>query len=120
DVGGPSMLRAAAKNHQYVLPVVDPKDYSSVIEMLRNGAVAEELRREFAAKVFTHVADYDAAIASFLTPRDAGMPARINLSLDRIMALRYGENPHQQAALYAAEEPRGIRDLRQLQGKELS
>src|SRR5207344_129737 len=58
--------------------------------------------------------------ASFLTPRDAGMPARINLSLDRIMPLRYGENPHQQAAVYAAEEPRGIRDLRQIQGKELS
>ena len=114
------MLRAAAKNHQYVLPVIDPKDYSVVLDMLRNGGVAEDLRREFAAKVFTHVADYDAAIASFLTPRDDGMPARINLSLDRIMPLRYGENPHQQAALYAAEEPRGIRDLRQLQGKDLS
>lgn len=120
DVGGPSMLRAAAKNHQYVLPVVDPKDYPVVLEMLRNGTVAEECRREFAAKVFTHVADYDAAIASFLTHPDDRMPARINLSLERVMPLRYGENPHQQAALYAAEEPRGIRDLRQLQGKELS
>jgi len=120
DVGGPSMLRAAAKNHQYVLPVVDPKDYPGVLEMLRGGGVAEECRREFAAKVFTHVADYDAAIAGFLTHPDDRMPARINLSLERIMPLRYGENPHQQAALYAAEEPRGIRDLRQLQGKELS
>jgi len=120
DVGGPSMLRAAAKNHQYVLPVVDPKDYPSVLEMLRNGSVADECRREFAAKVFTHVADYDAAIAGFLTHPDDRMPARINLSLERILPLRYGENPHQQAALYAAEEPRGIRDLRQLQGKELS
>jgi phosphoribosylaminoimidazolecarboxamide formyltransferase/IMP cyclohydrolase len=88
--------------------------------MLRSGAVAEECRREFAAKVFTHTADYDAAIAGFLTYPDDRMPARINLSLERIMPLRYGENPHQQAALYAAEEPRGVRDLRQLQGKELS
>jgi phosphoribosylaminoimidazolecarboxamide formyltransferase/IMP cyclohydrolase len=70
--------------------------------------------------VFSHVADYDAAIAGYLTAPDADMPARINLSLERIMPLRYGENPHQKAALYATEEPRGIRDLRQLQGKELS
>jgi phosphoribosylaminoimidazolecarboxamide formyltransferase/IMP cyclohydrolase len=120
DVGGPTMLRAAAKNHQYIIPVVDPKDYSVVLGMLQNGDVPQEVRRDFAAKVFTHLADYDAAIAGYLTRPDDRMPARINLSLERIMPLRYGENPHQQAALYAAEEPRGIRDLRQLQGKELS
>ncbi|HEX9893863.1 MAG TPA: bifunctional phosphoribosylaminoimidazolecarboxamide formyltransferase/IMP cyclohydrolase, partial [Gemmatimonadales bacterium] len=120
DVGGPSMLRSAAKNHHYVIPVVDPKDYPVVLGMLQSGAVSDEHRREFAAKVFTHVADYDAAIAGYLTRPDDRMPARINLSLERVMPLRYGENPHQQAALYAAEEPRGIRDLRQLQGKELS
>jgi phosphoribosylaminoimidazolecarboxamide formyltransferase/IMP cyclohydrolase len=120
DVGGPSMLRAAAKNHQYVVPVVDPKDYDLVLRMLEQGSIPDHQRREFAAKVFTHVADYDAAIAGYLTRPDDRMPARINLSLERVMSLRYGENPHQQAALYAAEEPRGIRDLRQLQGKELS
>ena len=120
DVGGPSMLRSAAKNHQYVIPVVDPKDYDVVLGMLQSGGIPAADRRELAAKVFTHVADYDAAIAGYLTRPDDRMPGRINLSLERVMSLRYGENPHQQAALYAAEEPRGIRDLRQLQGKELS
>ncbi len=120
DVGGPSMLRAAAKNHEHIVPVVDPKDYPVVLDMLRQGNVPAECRREFAAKVFTHVADYDAAIAAYLTRPDDRMPARINLALERFMPLRYGENPDQQAALYAAEEPRGIRDIRQLQGKELS
>lgn len=120
DVGGPSMLRAAAKNHAFVLPVVDPKDYDTVLEMLRNGAVPPECRREMAAKVFSHTADYDAAIAGYLTAPEDRLPARINLSVERLMPLRYGENPNQKAALYGTEEPRGIRDLRQLQGKELS
>lgn len=120
DVGGPSMLRAAAKNYESVLPVVDPKDYPIVLDMLRDGTASRECRRALAAKVFGHAADYDAAIAAYLTAPDDHMPARLNLSLDRVMPLRYGENPHQRAALYATEEPRGIRDLRQLQGKELS
>jgi len=120
DIGGPSMLRSAAKNHEHVIAVVDPRDYPVVLEMLRGGELSAECRREFAAKVFTHTADYDAAIAAYLTRPEDRMPALINLSLERILPLRYGENPHQQAALYAAEEPRGIRDLRQLQGKELS
>ena len=114
------MLRAAAKNYESVLPVVDPKDYGRVLQMLRDGTLTRECRRALAAKVFGHVADYDAAIAAYLTTPDDHMPARLNLSLERVMPLRYGENPHQQAALYATEEPRGIRDLRQLQGKELS
>ena len=120
DVGGPSMLRAAAKNHEFVLPVVDPKDYDAVLEMLRAGAIPPECRREMAAKVFGHTADYDAAIAGYLTSPADRLPTRINLSIERLMMLRYGENPYQKAALYATEEPRGIRDLRQLQGKELS
>ena len=120
DVGGPSMLRAAGKNYESVLPVVDPKDYGRVLQMLRDGTMTRECRRALAAKVFGHVADYDAAIAAYLTTPDDHMPARLNLSLERVMPLRYGENPHQKAALYATEEPRGIRDLRQLQGKELS
>ncbi|MDH5316701.1 MAG: bifunctional phosphoribosylaminoimidazolecarboxamide formyltransferase/IMP cyclohydrolase, partial [Gemmatimonadota bacterium] len=120
DVGGPSMLRAAAKNFEFVLPVVDPKDYDSVLEMLRAGSIPPECRREMAAKVFGHTADYDAAIAGYLTSPEDRLPTRINLSIERLMILRYGENPYQKAALYATEEPRGIRDLRQLQGKELS
>jgi phosphoribosylaminoimidazolecarboxamide formyltransferase/IMP cyclohydrolase len=120
DVGGPAMLRAAAKNFQHVVVIVDPKDYEPVLAMLRQGGVSTECRRELAAKVFTHVADYDSAVAGFLTASTDRLPPRLNLSIERVMLLRYGENPHQQAALYATEEPRGIRDLRQLQGKELS
>ncbi|HEU4588946.1 MAG TPA: bifunctional phosphoribosylaminoimidazolecarboxamide formyltransferase/IMP cyclohydrolase [Gemmatimonadales bacterium] len=120
DVGGPAMLRSAAKNHESVIPVVDPTDYQRVLAMLRDGGVPAEARRQLAAKVFAHTADYDAAIAQFLTPREEGLPRRLALSLERLQALRYGENPQQRGALYATEEPRGVRDLRQRQGKELS
>ncbi|MBL8987648.1 MAG: bifunctional phosphoribosylaminoimidazolecarboxamide formyltransferase/IMP cyclohydrolase [Gemmatimonadetes bacterium] len=120
DVGGPSMLRAAAKNHQFVLPVVDPTDYPKVLELLRDGEIGEDVRRAFAAKVFSHTADYDNAIAGYLTVGDHGLPPRLNLSVEQLLPLRYGENPEQRAALYASEEPRGIRDLKQRQGKELS
>ncbi len=120
DVGGPSMLRAAAKNHQFVLPVVDPTDYPRVLELLKEESIPAAERREFAAKVFSHTSDYDTAIAGYLTVRDTNLPPRLNLSVERLMELRYGENPNQRAALYASEEPRGIRDLKQRQGKELS
>ncbi len=120
DVGGPTMLRAAAKNHTRVVPVVNPVDYSRILEMLRGGGVPPECRRELAAKVFTHVADYDAAIARYLTVHEDGLPSRLNLSLERKQTLRYGENPSQRAALYVSEEPRGFGDMHQLQGKELS
>ena len=120
DVGGPSMLRSAAKNHASVLPVVDPTDYTAVLEMLQRGAIDDDTRREFAAKVFAHTADYDAAIAAYLTPRGEGLPSRLGIAMERAQALRYGENPGQRAALYVTEEPRGMRDLVQRQGKELS
>jgi len=120
DVGGPTMLRAAAKNHTRVVPVVNPVDYPLILEMLRKGDIPPECRRELAAKVFTHVADYDAAIARYLTVHADGLPPRLNLSLERKQTLRYGENPSQRAALYVSEEPRGFGDMRQLQGKELS
>jgi phosphoribosylaminoimidazolecarboxamide formyltransferase/IMP cyclohydrolase len=120
DVGGPSMLRAAAKNHQFVLPVVDPTDYARVLALLTAGEIPSDIRRAFAAKVFSHTADYDNAIAGYLTVRDDGLPPRLNLSVEQLLPLRYGENPEQHAALYASEEPRGIRDLKQRQGKELS
>ena len=120
DIGGPSMLRSAAKNHEFVLPIVDPTDYDTVLRMLREGEVPIERRRELAAKVFAHTAEYDSAIAGFLTPREDGLPSRIGLSMERLEVLRYGENPTQRAALYVTEEPRGMRDLVQRQGKELS
>ena len=120
DVGGPSMLRSAAKNHESVLPVVDPSDYATVLEMLKNDTLTPEIRREFAARVFTHTSDYDAAVAAYLALNEDGLPQRLGLAMERAQALRYGENPGQRAALYVTEEPRGVRDLTQRQGKELS
>ncbi|HEX4575566.1 MAG TPA: bifunctional phosphoribosylaminoimidazolecarboxamide formyltransferase/IMP cyclohydrolase [Gemmatimonadales bacterium] len=119
DIGGPAMLRSAAKNHAAVLVVVDPDDYPVVLAALKARDVPATLRRTLAAKVFAHTAAYDAAIHRYLTRDAAGWPERITLALERRQELRYGENPHQPAALYATEEP-GIRELEQLHGKELS
>ncbi len=120
DIGGPSMLRSAAKNHESVIVVVDPTDYGPVLDMLRHSGVDAACRRSFAAKVFSHTADYDGAIARYLTPHEDGLPGRIQFSFERLLELRYGENPSQRAGLYVDEEPRGLRDLKQRQGKELS
>jgi phosphoribosylaminoimidazolecarboxamide formyltransferase/IMP cyclohydrolase len=117
------MLRSAAKNYQDVIVIVDPDDYPVVIAALKAGELtpgaSPGLRRDLAAKVFAHTAAYDAAIHGYLTKDAPGWPERITLALERRQELRYGENPHQAAALYAASEP-GIRDLQQLHGKELS
>jgi phosphoribosylaminoimidazolecarboxamide formyltransferase/IMP cyclohydrolase len=102
-VGGPSMLRSAAKNYESVLPVVDPTDYPVILELLRRGGLTPEIRREFAAKVFTHTSDYDAAVAAYLTPSEEGLPRRLGLAMEQMQALRYGENPQQRAALYVTE-----------------
>jgi phosphoribosylaminoimidazolecarboxamide formyltransferase/IMP cyclohydrolase len=120
DIGGPSMLRSAAKNFEFVLPIVDPVDYPAVLQLLAEGAIPLDVRQNFAAKVFSHTSDYDNAIAGFLTPRQDSLPERIALAMERRQVLRYGENPQQRAALYVTEEPRGIGDLTQRQGKELS
>ncbi len=120
DIGGPSMLRSAAKNHESVVVVVDPTDYDGVLEELRRGELSAHARRLLAAKVFAHTADYDAAIAGYLSPREDGLPRHLSLSLHRAQALRYGENPFQRAGLYVTEEPRGINDMTQRHGKELS
>src|SRR3954464_2984279 len=77
DVGGPSMLRSAAKNHEYVLPVVDPTHYGKGLDLPRHGPIGSAVRREFAAKVFAHTADYDAAISGFLTAKEDGLPLRL-------------------------------------------
>ena len=119
DIGGPSMLRSAAKNHASVIVIVDPDDYPSIIKRLRSGGVAPNERQALAAKVFAHTAAYDAAILGYLSRSQEALPSTLSLVLDRRQSLRYGENPHQRAALYVTDEP-GIRDLQQLHGKELS
>jgi len=120
DIGGPTMLRAAAKNFPAVLPVVDPTDYERVLGFVQAGDVPLAVRRELAAKVFGHIAEYDAAIARFLTPESRDLPARMTRPMERLMLLRYGENPDQRGALYVEQDQRGMRDLTQRQGKELS
>jgi phosphoribosylaminoimidazolecarboxamide formyltransferase/IMP cyclohydrolase len=120
DIGGPSMLRSAAKNHAGVVVVVDPDDYPLVVTALKGGGIPPEQRRAFATKVFAHTAAYDGAILQYLSRSADELPPTLALVLERRQELRYGENPHQRAALYATDEPHGIRELTQLQGKELS
>jgi phosphoribosylaminoimidazolecarboxamide formyltransferase/IMP cyclohydrolase len=125
DVGGPAMLRAAAKNHAFVVVLVDPDDYPAVLaDLERDGTVSEGLRRRLARKTFAHTARYDAAIFAWLRRHDGDtdLPAELPLSLRRQQALRYGENPHQRAALYAlpGTAPDTVVGARLHQGKELS
>jgi phosphoribosylaminoimidazolecarboxamide formyltransferase/IMP cyclohydrolase len=124
DIGGPTMLRAAAKNFPHVLPLVDPSDYDSVVAALRAGAVSGGERRKLAAKAFQHVAVYDTAIAAYLRGGPGEMPEAVTIALEKRFDLRYGENPHQRAAFYAelvAGRPApGIAGAEQLHGIELS
>jgi phosphoribosylaminoimidazolecarboxamide formyltransferase/IMP cyclohydrolase len=124
DIGGPTMLRAAAKNFGSVAVVVDPNDYSWVAEKLAGGGLTLAERRRLAAKAFSHLAAYDAAVAGYLTEAtpDDGLPDNLSLALTKVTNLRYGENPHQQGALYilAGETPGGIASAKQLHGRELS
>lgn len=127
DIGGPSMLRSAAKNHEDVLVVVDPKDYSRVLEALKAGDVPTTLRRELAQKVFQHTSQYDGLIADYLNRQNTEggaekFPARFSLTYERAEILRYGENPHQEGAFYhevGATEP-SISGAKQLHGKAMS
>jgi phosphoribosylaminoimidazolecarboxamide formyltransferase / IMP cyclohydrolase len=124
DIGGPSMLRASAKNHQYLTVVVDPADYATVIEEFKaEGATTLETRRKLAAKVFRHTAAYDALIAEYMTNlAQEETPETLTVTYDLKQTLRYGENPHQKAAFY--RKPLGstfsIANAVQLHGKELS
>jgi phosphoribosylaminoimidazolecarboxamide formyltransferase/IMP cyclohydrolase len=128
DIGGPAMLRAAAKNHAGVTVVVDPADYPRVLEEIRaQGATSAETRFALARKVFAHTASYDGAIAAYLSSLDAqgrrgDFPGFLALGLHKLQDLRYGENPHQAAAFYRDEQPAPgtIAGYRQVQGKELS
>ncbi|HNR92296.1 MAG TPA: bifunctional phosphoribosylaminoimidazolecarboxamide formyltransferase/IMP cyclohydrolase [Dokdonella sp.] len=127
DVGGPAMLRAAAKNHEHVAVVVDPADYAEVLEALAHGGTTIELRRRLAAKAFAHTAAYDGRIANWLGARIDGDTSEafaptLHMSFERKQVLRYGENPHQGAALYVQREiPAGtVVGAQVLAGKELS
>jgi phosphoribosylaminoimidazolecarboxamide formyltransferase/IMP cyclohydrolase len=120
DIGGPTMLRSAAKNHQSVLAIVDPTDYRRVLAALKESSVSDDLRRQLASKVFTHTASYDATIAQYLIQSDDTLPPVMTLVLERMQSLRYGENPFQRAALYSTREGRGVDALLQLNGKDLS
>ena len=127
DIGGPCMVRAAAKNCAHVTVVVDPSDYTSVLaELAENGGQTREATRlALARKAFRHTAQYDTAISQYLEQQsgsEAEIPATVTLSLDRQDLLRYGENPHQRAAIYrpAAGPPQGLAGAVQLQGKQLS
>ncbi|HET7586421.1 MAG TPA: bifunctional phosphoribosylaminoimidazolecarboxamide formyltransferase/IMP cyclohydrolase [Gemmatimonadaceae bacterium] len=121
DIGGPSMLRSAAKNFASVTVVVDPADYTRVLAALRANDDDGDLRRLLAAKAFAHTAAYDGAIAAwFAAQRGELFPERLVLSAERSQPLRYGENPDQRAAYYVERAGAGLGALRQHGGKELS
>jgi phosphoribosylaminoimidazolecarboxamide formyltransferase/IMP cyclohydrolase len=128
DIGGPALIRAAAKNHAFVTVVTDPADYDAVLAELNDndGATTSALRRRLAAAAYAHTAAYDSAIAHWMGAAEGEtFPAQLSLAGRRAELLRYGENPHQAAAFYLAEggpiEPRpGVATARQLQGKALS
>ena len=126
DIGGPAMLRAAAKNYGSVAAIVDPADYARVLaEIQKSGRVSDETRFALAKKAFAHTAAYDGAIAGYLTSlngKRGEYPEVLTLQLRKLQDLRYGENPHQSAALYrdARPVPGALTAYRQVQGKELS
>jgi phosphoribosylaminoimidazolecarboxamide formyltransferase/IMP cyclohydrolase len=131
DIGGPAMIRAAAKNHAGVTVVVDPADYNKVLGDMKEhgGATCFRLRRKLAQKAYARTAAYDGAISNWLGAvvdhpegKPQGFPRTFSTQFTKVQALRYGENPHQQAAFYACThpEPGSVAAARQLQGKELS
>ncbi|MBI4970826.1 MAG: bifunctional phosphoribosylaminoimidazolecarboxamide formyltransferase/IMP cyclohydrolase [Candidatus Omnitrophica bacterium] len=130
DIGGPSMLRSAAKNFESVAVVTDPKDYDRVLAEMSKGGISLETKRDLAQKVFELTTRYDAMIAGFLgrgassaqgaAVQGAGLPASINLAFEKLADLRYGENPHQKAAVYKHKSAKGTGFPEQLHGKELS
>jgi phosphoribosylaminoimidazolecarboxamide formyltransferase/IMP cyclohydrolase len=129
DIGGPTMVRAAAKNHAHVAIVTDPADYPDILAEMEtnNGAVSDATRFDLAKKAYSHTAAYDSAISNYLTTLNAdgtksAFPAQINFNFAKVQDMRYGENPHQSAAFYRDLVPvaGGIADYVQLQGKELS
>jgi phosphoribosylaminoimidazolecarboxamide formyltransferase/IMP cyclohydrolase len=127
DIGGPAMVRATAKNHLYVTIIVKPADYPRVIEEIKSGGVCADTRFDLAVKAFEHTAHYDGAIANYLgriqpDGSKVDFPRSFNLQFKKVQEMRYGENPHQQAAFYKEAQPAEVcvASAEQLQGKELS
>lgn len=123
DIGGPTMLRAAAKSFEDVAVVVDPADYEEVVTGLRSDELSFEVRRKLAAKVYRHTANYDAMIADYFSQlTEEPFPETYTVTYEKVQSLRYGENPHQSAAFYkkANVEGTSLADAEQLNGKELS
>ena len=128
DIGGPAMVRSAAKNHRHVVVLTDPKDYARVLEEMSSqaGAVSFDTRFQLACKAYAHTAEYDAAIADWLSlqaqPEETPFPPRLHLHFIKAQSLRYGENPHQHAAFYRDPNPAPgtLANWVQHQGKELS
>ena len=119
DIGGPAMLRAAAKNYRWTAPVVHPEKYDLIIDLLKQNenTIPEDFRKQLAANVFEHTAHYDSVISNYFTnSKNIAFPENLTIPLKKEQALRYGENPHQDAALYGSF----TRFFRQLHGKELS
>lgn len=124
DIGGPAMLRSAAKNHRDVVVIVDPQDYDTVLAQIEAGGTTQAQRFAYAAKAFAHTAQYDGAISNYfqtmITPTDQ-LPHLIHMQLSQVQSLRYGENPHQRAGLYAVNgQHEGFTDMKLHQGKPLS
>lgn len=125
DIGGPSMVRAAAKNYKYVTIVVDPSQYGEILERIKNDTLTEEFRLDLSRKAFLHTGLYDCAIADYMTKEVTGnketLPDVFAHAYTKLQDLRYGENPHQKAAFYKDPEAKGgIAFAKQLHGKELS
>ena len=122
DIGGPALIRGAAKNHSHVVVLTDPTQYGALLAALHEtGGTTLPYRRSMAAEAYARTAAYDAAIAAWFAPRaDDALPDRLAVSGTKLQALRYGENPHQSAALYATSDRVGIANARQVQGKALS
>jgi len=122
DIGGPSMLRSAAKNFPSVLVVVDPGDYDTILQKLHQSSIDSEYRKRLAQKAFQHVALYDTAIAQYLN--EEAFPEEMTIALKKARSLRYGENPHQQAAFYVEQNVKqrqdGLASLERLGGPEIS
>src|SRR6266436_6415173 len=121
DIGGPAMIRAAAKNHDAVVTVVRPERYTEILAALQSGGADLAMRRRLAAEAFAHTAAYDSWIAAYmLANSDTGFPAELSITGQLAQPLKYGENEHQQAAFYRfGPDPGGIGGAKQIQGKEL-
>lgn len=127
DIGGPTMVRATAKNHAFVSIVVNPEDYDRVVNEINNGGITADTRFDLAVKAFEHTSNYDGAIANYLgriqpDGSRADFPRTFNLQFDKVQEMRYGENPHQKAAFYKEASPAevSVASATQVQGKELS